>query len=191
MQNKFKFFGTDEKLNAAIKKFFIRLVVLIVAWQLLYNFVLKPTTIPDKILTETTTWGAMVCINTFLPVDPKITMDSVYYGGDSGYHLMRGNRIVFVIADACNGLDLFVIYVGLIVLLPFYKMKRKIAFIIGGLAVLLVANIARVTLLYWIYFYHRPIFQINHKYIFTLLLYLIIFCGWLLFTKKGFKDEKG
>jgi len=190
MQSKFNLFGTDEKLNAAIKKFFIRLVILIVAWQLLYNFVLKPTTVPDKILTKTTTMGAMACINTFLPVNPSITMDSVYYGGNDGYHLMQGNRIVFVIADACNGLDLFVIYVGLIVLLPYYQLRRKIIFIIGGLVVLLFANIMRVTLLYWIYFYHRPSFQINHKYIFTLLLYLIIFCGWLLFTKKGFKDEK-
>jgi exosortase/archaeosortase family protein len=155
---------------------------IIIAWQLLYNFVLKPSTFPDKFLTKTTTIGSMAFINTFLPVDPKLTMDSVYYGGKTydGYHLLQRDKVVFVVADICNALDLFVIYLGLIILLPFYTLKRKIVYGIGGLIVIMLANMIRVTLLYWVY----------HKYIFTLLLYLVIFAGWVLFTRKGFKHEK-
>ncbi|MGG9972828.1 exosortase/archaeosortase family protein [Ferruginibacter sp. SUN002] len=188
--NQFKLFGSDEKLSKAIKKFFLQLIILIVAWQLLYNFVLKPSNVPDKMLTKVTTIGAMACINTFLPVDPKLTMDPVYHGNKGGFQLLQRDKPVFIIADICNGLDLFVIYLGLIILLPYYSIKRKIAFGLGGLIVIMLANVIRVTMLYWLYAYHRPMFELNHKYIFTLLLYLLIFCGWVLFTRKGFKHEK-
>ncbi len=186
---KFNFFGQDERLKKAMKRFFLSLVALIILWQLLYNFVLKPLGEPDKFLTTTVASGAVVCINAFVPVTTPVIMGS-YYEGAGGLQLLQNNKVVFVIGDICNGLDLIVIYWGLIFILPFYSFKRKMVFGISGAIAILLANVIRVTLLYWLYFYHRPMFELNHKYIFTLLLYLMIFYGWILFTRKGLANGK-
>ena len=189
-QKKFNLFGKDEKVNKVMKRFFIQLIIVIVAWQLLYNFVLEPTRIPDKFLTSFTAAGAVVGINAFLPVDPKVVIVDSISEVAGGVNLLQNNKVVFLVADICNGLDLLVIYLGLLFLLPYYSMKRRIAFGIGGIIVIMLANIVRVTLLYWLYYFHKPMFELNHKYIFTLVLYLIIFIGWILFTRKGLPHEK-
>ena len=189
-QKKFNLFGKDEKVNKVMKRFFIQLIIVIVAWQLLYNFVLEPTRIPDKFLTSFNAAGAVVGINAFLPVDPKVVIVDSISEVAGGVNLLQNNKVVFLVADICNGLDLLVIYLGLLFLLPYYSMKRRIAFGIGGIIVIMLANIVRVTLLYWLYYFHKPMFELNHKYIFTLVLYLIIFIGWILFTRKGLPHEK-
>lgn len=189
MFKKQNFLGDDATLNKVIKLFFLKVAVFIVAWQLLYNFVLEPANIPDHFLTEVTTRATVFSINTFLGADPKVSM-APFLPDQRATELIQGGRVVLIIADVCNALDLMVIYLSIIFLLPYYSLRRKIYFGIGGIIIINIANIIRCTLLYWLYFFHNPMFELNHKYIFTMLLYLIIFFCWILFTRKGFKREK-
>ena len=88
-----------------------------------------------------------------------------------------------MIFDDCNGLDLFIIYIAFIVLLP-YPAWRKLIFSIGGLIAIFIGNIIRCVSLYWVYVHFRGMFDFNHHYVFTIIMYLIIFYGWVLYTKS-------
>ena len=98
-------------------------------------------------------------------------------------YLTQNNKDIFGVFDYCNGLDLMFIYVGIIFLLP-YTITRKITFSIGGLIAINTMNVIRITCLYLIYVYNRKAFDVSHHYLFTLVMYLLIFYGWLLYTKN-------
>lgn len=177
------------KQNKKIVVFFIKLIVLVVVTISIHTLFLKPQRIPDKWLTNIIADGVVVGVNTFFPEALHITSDP-----DANNPLVvniRQNGKTFLrIWDDCNGLDLIAIYLGLIILLP-YKFARKLIFGIVGTVVIIIANIIRCIALYWIFIYHRSMFDFNHHYLFTILIYLLIFYGWLLFTKKGRVYEVG
>ncbi len=174
------------KENKTIFFFFGKLILLGAVMIFIYNTVLNPARIPDRWLTVTISSGVVTGVNTFFPAHLHITADESNYGR---FVNIRKNGVVFLrIWDNCNGLDLIAIYLSLIILLP-YRWIRKLIFIVAGATALIIANIIRCIALYWIYLYNRKLFDINHHYIFTILIYLLIFYLWLLFTKKGRINE--
>ncbi len=175
---------TIPRLDKSTRNFLLKLVVLFIAWELAYIFILKPIRIPDRQLTIFITGIVTWCINLF-PGPDLSWVESHYY---PACQLIRNGKPVFAIVDSCNGLDLFLIYLSIIWLLP-YPAKRKLIFSIAGIIGIIIVNIIRCVALYWIYRTHPNLFEINHHYLFTILIYLFIFYGWVLFTKTG-KDEK-
>jgi len=175
------------KVNKIIVKFFIRLILLAIVTMTFYNYVLKPIRIPDKILTETIAKGVEIVINDFIPKNIYVTavQNPVIA---SAMNINLNGRTILRIFDDCNGLELIAIYLSLIILLP-YKISRKIIFSVAGILIFILANIIRCTILFWITLYYRDAFDFNHHYVFTILIYLLIFYGWLLFTKKGKINE--
>lgn len=168
--------------------FFLRLLLLFSLWFVIYNIILKPDRIIDRPVTNFITASVAVLINNISPPEAQVTwMEDKQAGGRD--YLMREGKKVFGIYDVCNGIDLMFIYVGILFLLP-YSLKRKIIFSIGGIIAIILANIIRVFLLYYIYKDYRSMFDVSHHYLFTLLIYVLIFYGWLLFIKKGNLNEK-
>jgi len=102
--------------------------------------------------------------------------------------MFKEGRLVFQIYDVCNGIDLMFIYIGVLFLLP-YPFKRKLWFSLVGVLVIALFNIIRIGSLYFIYIYKRSAFDFSHHYLFTLLMYVIIFFGWLLFIRKARHNE--
>ncbi len=183
--------GKKESLlanNKPILVFFLKLFILVIIWECSYHFILKPIRIPDKFLTDFVTAGTVKFLNLF-PIEQGL-YHWITYPNLEGAYIMLNDKKVFLIADVCNALDLMVIYVGFIVLLP-YKISRKIAFSVVGVIVLALANIVRCVLLYRIYKTHPDMFELHHHYTFTVLMYLLISVGWILFTKKRKKHEVG
>ena len=172
--------------NQLIKMFFLKLIAMVTVWELSFHFVLKPLRIPGKFLTDTITAGVVACTNFFSLISSKV--DWIDEPGSVAAFIRRGGREVFYIADVCNGLDLMAIYVGFIILLP-YPVKRKLIFSLLGIPVIIIADIIRCTSLFWIAQKHPSLFDINHHYTFTILIYLVIFSGWLLFIKGSRKHE--
>jgi exosortase/archaeosortase family protein len=168
--------------NKRMLHFFLRLFLLVTIWFVVYTLLLRPNRIIDRPLTNFITATVVKTVNFFSPSTPVISWaeDPVRPCA----YLVQNKRNVFGIFDVCNGIDLMFIYVGIIVLLP-YSAKRKLLFSIAGVAALIFANIIRICLLYIIYVYYRTAFDFSHHYLFTLLMYVLIFYGWLLFTKKG------
>ena len=58
-------------INKAMKLFFLKLVGLIIAWESLYIFLLKPLRIPDAFLTHTLTGAVSGAINLFFRLSHK------------------------------------------------------------------------------------------------------------------------
>ena len=89
---------------------------------------------------------------------------------------------VLSIADACNALELLVLYGGLILCLP-AGASRKAIFITGGIVLIEIMNVIRCTALVLLYL-HRPEYvDFSHHYLFSFVVYGFIFWLWFLFSK--------
>ena len=174
------------RLNREMKFFLIKLLVFIISWEVLYIFILKPRRIPDRLLTEWLTVCVTKVINLFFkfPHIATWTNDPI----NDACLVQKHGRTILTIFDDCNGLDLFIIYLAFIVLLP-YPTRRKVIFGTGGILAIFLGNIFRCVSLYWVYVHFRSSFDFNHHYVFTIVMYLIIFYGWVLYTKKSRTDE--
>ena len=176
-----KFNTTLPDNKKAIIQFFIRLSVLFTVWFFVYALVLNPKRIIDKPVTDLITVAVVKCINIISPSTEPVSW--AINKTNVGNNLIQHNDKAFGIYDVCNGIDLMFIYISILVLLP-YPAKRKIIFSIVGIAIITLANIIRVCALYFIYVYQKNAFDFSHHYLFTILMYVLIFYGWLLFVKK-------
>ncbi len=175
-------------LNPA-PQFIIKSVLCVVLWRFLYTYVLQPLRFPDKILTKIIGKGTIVFINLFGKSSlPKAYCIDSKFAGE--VILVRANHVILRIGDACNGLELMLIYAGVITLLPGDN-KRKYAYIGIGLVLLMIANMMRCAGLEWVYEFYRPLFETTHHYLFTLVMYILIFIGWALYINKGKFNAKG
>ena len=170
------------------QKFVSKSVICVIAWRLLYVYILQPLTFPDKILTRSIGEGTIFFINLF----GKSSLKKAYcinskYGGE--VILVRNNHSILRIGDACNGLELMLIYAGVIALLPGTTQKKTLFISIGFIA-LMIANMLRCAGLEWVYEFYRPLFETTHHYLFTLVMYVLIFAGWALYINKGLINEK-
>lgn len=169
-------------VNKKIVSFFIKLFLLFSTWFVFYTLLLKPGRVIDKPLTDFITISVTKSINLFSPSTSPVTW--LQDKEKPCTHLVKNNTYVFDIFDVCNGIDLMFIYLGVLFLLP-YPLKRKIVYGLCGVAAIILMNIIRICSLYFIYVYHRSAFDFSHHYLFTLLMYVLIFYGWLLFVKKS------
>jgi exosortase/archaeosortase family protein len=181
-----KFDNLTYDINApAVRKlivvFFLKLVVVFTAWYLFYNFVIGPGRIIDRPLTNILTAASAKCLNFLTPTSQHFSW--VQNHDNRGSSILLNNHSVLGVADNCNGVQLIFTYLSLIFLLPF-PLKRKIIFTIGGIFAISIANIIRICILYFIYTYKRVAFDFSHHYLFTILMDILIFYGWLLFIKN-------
>jgi exosortase/archaeosortase family protein len=184
---KFKIDSTQPGYNRLVLGFFIKLFILASAWFFVYGLLLIPGRIIDKPVTDFIAAAAVKCINFVSTGTAPVSSVSNFQLG--GATLIQDGKKVFGIMDVCNGIDLMFIYAGIIVLLPF-SAKRKLVFCVVGIIAIILANVVRVTSLYLIFRYRREAFDFSHHYLFTLLMYLLIFYGWILFIRKDTPDEK-
>jgi len=177
-----KYDKTQPLFNKKVTGFFIRLFILFSLWFVCYTIILRPGRIIDKPLTNFLTTAVVKSINIISPSTEPISW--IENPERPCTHITRNGVAIFDIFDICNGIDLMFIYMGVLFLLP-YSLKRKIIFSIVGVAAIVVMNIIRISSLYYIYIYQRSAFDFSHHYLFTLLMYVLIFYGWLLFVKKS------
>jgi len=181
MANNISFDLTAPGAKKAIIKFVIRLAILFTIWHLIYGQFLVKSGVIERPLTNIITFSVVQTINFLSPSTKQIAWaENLPKKND---YLILNDQKVFVIGYACAGLNLMFTYVSVILLLP-YPLKRKLVFSIGGILIIILANIIRITALYYIYVYQKNAFDFNHHYLFTILMDILIFYGWLLFIKK-------
>lgn len=163
--------------------FILSLFILYTIWFFLYNLLLKPTLFIDRPLTNFISVAVVKCINLFSPTIAPIAY--IENSNEHGFSLIKDNASILQIGHKCNGIDLMFTYVSIILLLPYpNSVKRKIMFCFVGIIALVIANIMRICALYYISVYQHNAFDFSHHYLFTILMYVLIFYGWLLFIKK-------
>lgn len=161
-----------ESIPANVRKFLVRAAILVTAWELLYNFLLKPAGIPDDQLTMVVHMGAMKLLTLFYS-------DVGAYGN---VILLDGEKAVSV-ARQCNGLELIVLYIGFMLCLP-SSWKRMLSFAVIGTLVIYILNIIRTALLAAMYAQRHEMTDFAHHYLFKILIYAVVFAGWVLYMKK-------
>ncbi|HEY9176655.1 MAG TPA: archaeosortase/exosortase family protein [Flavipsychrobacter sp.] len=160
-----------------VRPFVIRAAILIAAWELLYNFVLKPSGIPDDQLTRIVQLGAMKLLSFFY----------TDIGEDGNVIVLNGGKAVSI-ARQCNGLELIVLYLGFILCLP-TNAKRMILFGVIGTLIIYILNIIRTALLAAMYDVNHSMTDFAHHYVFKIIIYAVVFLGWVLYMKKPKQHE--
>lgn len=170
-----------DKIKNAIpenaRPFIIRAALLIIAWELLYNFVLRPSGIPDDQLTRIVQVGAMKLLSLFY----------TDIGADENVIVLNGSRAVSI-ARQCNGLELIVLYLGFIICLP-SNAKRMISFGVIGTLIIYILNIIRTAILAVMYDINHSMTDFAHHYVFKIVIYAVVFLGWVLYMKKPKQHE--
>ena len=111
------------------------------------------------------------------------------YADRTGPHLIDLNgRKSISIDTPCNGLPMMFLYMAFILVYP-GSWRRKIGFCLTGLGILHLLNLGRIIGLTYLSFYAPGYFEINHKFIFQVLVYSVTIGIWIFFVLYGF-DRK-
>ncbi|MCB0401989.1 MAG: hypothetical protein KDD41_07885 [Flavobacteriales bacterium] len=88
-----------------------------------------------------------------------------------------------LIGAPCNGLELFALFTGFIIIFP-GKVLNKLIYIPVGVLMIHLLNISRLVGLAVVVLYYPNSLEFNHKYTFTIAIYAVIFLLWILWVKK-------
>lgn len=97
---------------------------------------------------------------------------------------MVGPSSVIGIGHSCNGKEIMFLFSAFIFALPGFQVRRKLLFVFVGVMALAVANAFRVAMLYVIMRDAPEWFEIAHKNIFQMVMYVIMVAIWLLFMRR-------
>ncbi len=152
--------------------FFVKALVLYLLWFVIYENWLQRVGWADKIIIDNLVFltdNLLQCIGyqTFV-VEHAIGI--------------QGSHGVFI-GTPCNGLDLMALFAGFIILFN-GKWKDKLWFIVVGIIIIHFLNLLRVIALIIIAKHAPEQLDFNHKYTFTILLYVCIFLGWVIWVNN-------
>ena len=97
--------------------------------------------------------------------------------------LEREDKIVLNVYEGCNGINVMIVFVAFIVAYG-GSVKATLWFVPLGLIIIHLFNLIRIALLYVVAQHYQSYFYYVHKYIFTGILYLIVFALWTLWVMK-------
>lgn len=181
-----------KEIPGLFRRFLITAIVLFVVWKSAYYFYLKPNRILDKPLTIATTKSTIRLLTLFYPNSIFIKKENLPNNNVDHYSniIIKDNKKALGIADPCNGLELHILFVSFIICMP-TSWKRMLLFSVGGIIVIYVCNVIRCASIGYLNISKNMYVDIAHHYIFKLLIYLIIFSGWVWYLKgKDFANEK-
>lgn len=167
------------KKYSKLLKFVGSILVIYLIWTIGSTFLLKKDNKIDYFLRES---EAILCGKAlalfgyetyFVHEDPTETVTL----------FMKGGKRLIGISDSCNGLVLFVLFIGFVLSFP-SKWIDKIKFIPIGIFLIYFLNVFRIICLTFIYIYYPAYLDFNHHYTFTLFVYFDIFLLWMTFVKR-------
>jgi exosortase family protein XrtF len=97
--------------------------------------------------------------------------------------LLYQGKSILGVYEGCNGLNTVIIFVAFIV--AFGPLNARAAWFIPlGLFIIHLTNLARITLLFLVAVYRPQSMYFVHKYLFTAILYAVIFILWMWWIMK-------
>lgn len=107
--------------------------------------------------------------------DPSVSsLPSLY---QKNIAIINDRKEVIYVFEGCNGLNVMIVYVSFLIAFK-GSMKMFSRFFCGGIVGLHLLNLARVTLLYAVALYFPDQLYFFHKYLFTGVIYLMVFALW-------------
>lgn len=182
-----------KKFPPTIRIFLLRIFLLFIVWKVVYGFLLQPDRVLDGPLTmKVGSDVAWFLRKSFSSPDFK-AVDRISDRWFEGQHVRtpvsrieyRGRKIMHI-ADTCNGLELYILYLGFLVAIP-ASIKRKLLYGLLGVFVIYLINMFRCVGLAYITIYWREHFEFAHHYLFKVIVYGTIFLLWVGFAEKSFR----
>ena len=97
--------------------------------------------------------------------------------------IRNGYRTVINVFEGCNGINVMIVFISFLVAFR-GKLKATILFALMGFFIIYLMNIARVSLLYAVEIYWPRYLYLFHKYLFTGMIYAVVFALWYLWVKQ-------
>ncbi|MBW4891278.1 archaeosortase/exosortase family protein [Mucilaginibacter sp. HMF5004] len=175
----------------AVKVFLSRALIILVVWKILYLGFLAPHRTLDAPLTYSVaslTAGALNLYTHSKAYTSKTTSRSYKTEtGAIGYvyeeAICINGKIVVYIEDACNGLELFVLYISFILILP-SAAKYKAGYTILGVIAIYAVNVFRCAMVAYMVLYYPTHADFAHHYVFAFIVYAFIIALWLAYSNK-------
>jgi exosortase/archaeosortase family protein len=145
-----------------IRTFLIRAGIAYVLWLILYYGFIQPEGSINAFLTALVIKGTVIGLNLF-----------GYTTSGEGNLVLIDNQPVVLVADACNGLELFALYAGFLLCFP-GKILYKAIFIPFGIGIIFLVNVLREIILSLNYKFFQETFDFNHKYTYVFVVYIVV-----------------
>ncbi|MXV38868.1 exosortase family protein XrtF [Flavobacteriaceae bacterium Ap0902] len=114
---------------------------------------------------------------------------SVQIEGEVWRRFILEDKYVARVNEGCNAVSVMIIFVSFIIAFS-RGFARTTLYILGGLAIMVLSNIARIFLLTWIFRFHPSYSQMSHDYLFPAIIYGTVVILWLVWVKFfAFKKE--
>lgn len=97
--------------------------------------------------------------------------------------VLNDGKLVIRVFEGCNGLNVMIVFISFIVAFT-GTLKKTVWFTLLGLVLIYIFNLFRVGLLYFIAKYYPHTLYFFHKYLFTGLLYALVFLLWYFWVSK-------
>lgn len=177
-----------QKIPKPIVGFIFKALGIFILWQIIYLTMLLPNRVIDKPL-SLFTGNATAMVLQFFSTQ-KFTIREIRQSEEiegvtltySKVTIYKGDKRLVGIADSCNGLSLFVLYIGFILVYP-SNYRNKILFVVVGLFIIVIVNILRTAGLAYLFDSHPKIAPFAHHYLYKLITYAVIFLLWVKFVK--------
>ena len=169
------------KVPKALKFFLIKALLFFVGWQLLYHGYLIKTGFPNNWLTHIT---AVHTADMLRILGYAVVTEGTVFKVNILFH---GQKIIGI-ADPCNALEVYILYLAFLVCFPARNMRR-IFYCLIGVPTIYIVNVLRCVLMTFINLKYPSWSEISHHYIFTTIVYLIVFALWVSFTKQPLLRE--
>jgi len=178
------------RIPLPVRLFLGKALLFFVVWKMVYGVFIFQSNSLDYKLTMHVGDASVWVLNNLTTMSGFTAIEDVYsevYNGEMIEHISSGiyhnDYKVLNIADACNGLELLVLFVGFIVCMP-SKIKRKILYIVLGVIVLDAVNILRCVGLIYLREYYHVYFDFAHHYLFKIVVYGVTFLIWWYYSRK-------
>jgi len=189
MKYQFDFIESWHSLPYKIRLFVKRAFLLMLVWKLVYLFVLLPGRVIDKPLTRASINGAAALMQVCNPSarisiseEWKPAANAAETGHMMDYIRVNGQKVVGI-ADGCNALELYVLFLGFIISYP-NRSKRKINFSFIGVLTIYGCNCLRLDALAWLNGHTVEVTDFAHQYLIQIGMYALIFAIWLQYTRR-------
>ena len=178
------------QLPVQIAQFLRSALLTFIIWKSIYLIFLLPNRMIDAPLTSMVGTQSVWLLNTVYPGNLYTSKDTIATISFEGVlqsnpvaNIYKSGNLLMKIADGCNGLELFVLYIGFIIAMP-AKLKRKLVYSILGIVIIHCVNVLRCAGLSVLIDQLQSYFDIAHHYIFKMVIYGIIFLLWIRFSSR-------
>ncbi|MEM7550856.1 MAG: exosortase family protein XrtF [Bacteroidota bacterium] len=105
-------------------------------------------------------------------------IEAAYLENSRSISIINSGRAVISVFEGCNGLNVIIIFLSFLIAFGPYK-RQLLWFTVVGIIIIHISNLARITLLYYVSLNFEDYLYFTHKYLFTAIIYVVIFCLWL------------